>query len=262
MKMQKCVDSSLNRLIYLGPGSDSGYWDQLWEKHNNSRQFNKFVEKYTKQYLRNGGKVVDGGCGNGSIVHTLQELNYDSYGIDFAEKTVELLNNERPDLKITKGDVRKTEFSDEFFDGYWSLGVIEHFKDGYFEIIDDMYRVLKKDGILFLTVPCFSPLRRLKAKLSSYQTIEEIDETRFYQFAISKEEIISSFTSRGFELISTSGFDAVKELKDEISFLNPILTRVYNSNNFLMKVVRKSINVLFSSIFHHSRIYILKKSHK
>jgi len=50
-------------------------------------------------------------------------------------------------------DVRKLNFPDHYFDGYWSLGVIEHFYKGYDEIIHKIYRVLHPGGFLFLTVP-------------------------------------------------------------------------------------------------------------
>lgn len=40
-------------------------------------------------------------------------------------------------------DVRKLQFADGFFDGYWSLGVIEYFWEGYNEIVNEVKRVIK-----------------------------------------------------------------------------------------------------------------------
>ena len=47
-----------------------------------------------------------------------------------------------PQLDVSYGDVRALEFEDDSFDGYWSLGVIEHFPDGYEDIGQEMTRVI------------------------------------------------------------------------------------------------------------------------
>ena len=43
-------------------------------------------------------------------------------------------------------DLDDLPVEDESVDGYWSLGVIEHFYDGYGEILSEMHRVIKRDG--------------------------------------------------------------------------------------------------------------------
>lgn len=243
----------------MGEESSSQYWDNLWAERDNSRAFNSFVNKWSKKYLNAGQKVVDGGCGNGSIVHTLQESNYDAYGFDYAQQTVERLNSKRPDLKISLGDVRESSFEDSYFDGYWSLGVIEHFTEGYELIASDMQRIIKVGGYLFLTVPIFSPLRRLKASLGIFPKLEKIDENKFYQFALSPKEIKEVYSKVGFELVETKGFDSFKELKDELTILKPILQKVYDSNNILCRVLKKTINTFCTAFLHHSRIFVFKR---
>jgi len=41
------------------------------------------------------------------------------------------------------------KFPNNFFDGYWTLGVIEHFWEGYNQIIEEAKRVIKPGDIYF-----------------------------------------------------------------------------------------------------------------
>ena len=51
--------------------------------------------------------------------------------MDFAEESVRRARLEYPGLDIREGDVRSLPFPAGHFDGYWSIGVIEHFWGGY-----------------------------------------------------------------------------------------------------------------------------------
>lgn len=101
-------------------------------------------------------------------VYWLAKSGYDSYGVDYARKTVDLIHRFMPKLKATCHDVRYINFNDNFFDGYWSLGVIEYFYEGYEEIVKEAKRVIKRDGFLFLSFLSMSILRRFKARLGLY----------------------------------------------------------------------------------------------
>ncbi len=167
---------------------------------------------------------------------------------------VERINKEFPELKVYLGDVRKLSFSDNEFDGYWSLGVIEHFYDGYGEILSEMSRVIKPGGKLFLVFPAFSPYRRLKAALGLYPKFleSESNKSNFYQFALSWRTVASDLENLGFELEYrryTNGFKAVKEE----SVLAPLAKLPKIS-----RVIKRLINPL-SFFFGHTVLLVLKK---
>ena len=94
--------------------------------------------------------MLQGGCGLGDKVHSLDKVGFEAYGIDFAPNVVSMINENWPHLDVRQGDVRKLPFEDDFFDGYWSFGVIEHFFIGFDEILEEMARVIKPGGYLFL----------------------------------------------------------------------------------------------------------------
>ena len=196
----------------------------------------------------------------GQIVYGLKSWGYDVYGVDWAKETIQRIKEHFPDLRVSVGDVRKLDFSDNFFDGYWSLGVIEHFWEGYDETVKEIKRVLNPEGFLFLTFPWMSPLRRFKASRRLYETLdkEKIDRNNFYQFILDEGGVIKDLKENGFELIQRRPFDATKGLKDEIFFLKPILQKLYDNQNIIAKGTRFLISILFSKIAGHSILLVFK----
>ena len=73
-----------------------------------------------------------------------------------------------PALDIRLGDLRALPFENQSFDGYWSLGVIEHFWGGYQQIAEEMHRVLRKEWFLLLTFLAMTDIRVWKAKRGTY----------------------------------------------------------------------------------------------
>ena len=129
-------DKENRRLVYIEENATPEFWDRQWKDEKLKQSIlagakEHFVFPITKRYLKTGSKILEGGCGKGQFVYSLHTRGYDAHGVDFAEKTVEKIRALVPELKIHLGDVRKLEFPDASFDGYWSLGVIEHFPEGY-----------------------------------------------------------------------------------------------------------------------------------
>ena len=74
---------------------------------------------FVKDHLGNTSAVIEPDFNTGGSLKTMP--------IDYAPKTVEFVNKKFPFLDIRLGDVTKLDFDDNFFDAYWSFGVIEHF---------------------------------------------------------------------------------------------------------------------------------------
>jgi len=262
----KLYDKVNKRLVMFEKSASRQFWDEHWQSDNlseaiKSGENNRFVKKFTTKFLNPSSKVLEGGCGIGQNVYGLQKWGYDAFGVDFAEQTINKTKQCFPDMKISVQDVKRLNFPDSFFDGCWSLGVIEHFFDGYDEILKEAYRVIKPGGYLFLTFPYMSPLRKFKAKLGMYGNLKpETRKDNFYQFIFDVKQIKESARTHGFQFVLQQPFDAVKGLKDEISLLRPVLHKLYNSKNIVAKGVRRSISILFSWLFGHVILLILQKN--
>ncbi len=193
---------------------------------------------------------------------SLQKNEYRAIGLDSAKQTVEELHKNHPGLEIILGDVRDLPFKDNYFAGYWSLGVIEHFWAGYHPIISEMQRVIKPGGYLFLTFPCMSPIRKIKARLKKYDLWDtSIDHRQFYQFALDPQQAIADLNKHRFKLVKKTGFDGIKGLKDEIKTLRKPLQKLYDSKSksLFTRAAKELTSRSVAPLFHHSVLLIFQK---
>jgi len=265
-------DSAKRCLVYEEESrSNPDFWDEHWAKDDwneieNKGKKDRFVSKITQKFLTpsHSLKILEGGCGKGQYVYSLDCCGYDAYGIDFAKNTVAKVNQKFPHLNIKFGDIRQMDFPDNFFDAYWSLGVIEHFFEGYLEILEEMNRILKPGGYAFVTFPYMSPLRKLRAKLGRFPKFqkERLDISKFFQFALDARCVQKDFSKKGFEMVYKRSFDGIKGLKDELDdfpFSQKIFKEIYYSNNFFIKIIKYAIHFSLAPVCGHIILMVFRK---
>ena len=267
--MKRIFDKQNKDLKYYKNSPTKEYWDKHWSISkdiilNIISTKDTFVSDITKKWLdKDKGKILEGGCGKGQHVSALRSNGYDVIRLDFAEQTVEVLNKFAPQLKIIKGDVRDLPFNENYFSGYWSLGVIEHFEDIYENISKEMCKVIKPGGGLFLALSYISPLRKLKGRLRLYSSIKEKND-KFYQFALNSETVINNFSKLGFHLEKKHYIAGLKGLKDEIPIFKSMVELLirYRGKNIFIKIIRKMLETLSLHFSAHSILLILKKKNE
>jgi ubiquinone/menaquinone biosynthesis C-methylase UbiE len=148
--------------------SEVAEWDDYWkdQKRNKRILYNLIASFYRKYIIKRnlnrvirknfspGVKLLHAGSGGGEVdgdIRTYAEI----YALDFS--TNALKNYKRrygPSSKVILADVRKIPVADNYFDGVYNLGVLEHFeqKEGI-EIIKELARVTKKGGKVILFWP-------------------------------------------------------------------------------------------------------------
>ncbi|MFX1277508.1 MAG: methyltransferase domain-containing protein [Promethearchaeota archaeon] len=274
----KFFDINTRRLIFFFKSAKNEFWDQHWfqtlDKFKNSiYKFNpkSIVCKITPKFLfPDDGPILEGGCGLGQNILCLQKMKYDAIGIDYAKHIIEKVNRLVPSLKIKVGDIRYIQYPDNFFAGYWSFGVIEHYFEGYDEILKEMKRVIKKGGYLFISFPYLSPFRNLKLKFNLYRVINSrfLEKRKlynyFYQFALEKEEVIKVLNLNGFELKHLEPLGGLKGFKDEVFFLKFFIKRflqmMYDAERPKFIQIFKSFFDRFFSLFAaHTILLIFQK---
>jgi SAM-dependent methyltransferase len=237
MKTIQIYLSDKQALAYFREQATAEFWDKHWSAADlqnllrSSRDDGLFVP-LVKKYLPAHGLVLEGGCGTGHIVHALQYQGYKAIGVDFAAETIQKIKDVAPELDVRVGDVRALNLPNASLDGYISVGVIEHFWDGYEPIVKEMYRTLKVGGFLFVSFPYLSPLRRLKVALHMYPfkesaTLDDQQE-RFYQFALTAGKVQTNLESLGFQLKEQLTYDGIKGFKDEVAVFKPYLQQIYD----------------------------------
>lgn len=261
-----------NRLIYLSQRATAEYWDEHWDSGTPNASLPRllqssrstYVSRITSRYLQpDDGPILEGGCGTGQHVAALTHAGYTCIGVDYAQKTVEAIHRAAPELDVRLGDITALDFDDATFAGYWSVGVIEHFWDGYEACVAEMARVLRPGGYLFVTFPHLSPLRRWKAARRAYPRWgADHSNERFYQFALDHRRVQDTFTARGFEPVNTLPLDGLKGFKDEVERFKRPLQQLYNyrGKSVPIRGARLVLTRALAPLAGHSMLLVLRRS--
>lgn len=97
-------------------------------------------------------RILDAGCGTGINLESLQN-NSNAYGLDISKDALKF-SKIRGLQSLVCGSVIMLPFRDEIFDLVFALDVIEHVDEDR-AAIRELYRILKPDGRLIITVPAF-----------------------------------------------------------------------------------------------------------
>jgi len=254
--MKRFFDRQRNRLAFFRKKADRDFWDAHWKKVDIEKSLENIgpfspIVFVTRRYLNpSDGIILEGGCGIGRNVAALSQAGYECLGVDFAGSVIEKVQAIRPDLDVRFGNVEDLGCNEGRFAGYWSLGVIEHFVEGYDRVLREAKRVLRPGGILFLSFPHMSPLRRMKARMNQYPLLEEKKDgwTDFYQFALNHREVVEHAQGLGFCVLRRMPLSGIKGTKDEIPLLRGLLQNLFDmeAKTRLTKCIKVFVDIALS----------------
>jgi len=254
---------SANRLVYLDEKATPEFWDRRWQAEGKPGIVSPRDEvvTVTAKYLSRGACILEGGCGRANKVKAMAVAGFRATGVDFAEDAVKQARLNYPDLDIRQGDVRSLDFPNNHFDGYWSLGVIEHFWEGYDSILAEAARVLRPNGYLFLTAPWLSPYRARKASNEGYPVAEfPIEPESFYQFALSRNEVAARIAQHGFELLSWRGLASeISMIQDIVVGERPIRWLLGSRGSIPKRVLRKVVSKALNPYCGHTFLAVARR---
>lgn len=212
------------RLAYYLETADVGFWNNHWKTYFSVESYAGAeagalgpLEEVFTSHLPRPGRILEAGCGLGHYVVALRARGYQVEGVDWAEEIVAAVRSLYPGLSIRVGDAMRLDVPDGYYAGYISLGVVEHRHGGPEPYLREAWRVLKPGGVAIISVPCFHPLRQLKARLGLYRG--RPDGLEFYQYAFSEAEFTALLQAARFEVIEWRLYGGFKGVKDEIPLL-------------------------------------------
>ena len=114
---------------------------------------NPFLRQESDIFLRelSGDRILDLGSGSGRSSGYFRSKGYHPVCFDLSRRMLELCKQRR--LESVAGDLEKLPFGDHCFDGVWAVGSLLHSpKRKLPNILKDVQRVLKDDGIFYVSV--------------------------------------------------------------------------------------------------------------
>ncbi|MBU3947293.1 MAG: class I SAM-dependent methyltransferase [Proteobacteria bacterium] len=107
--------------------------------------------KRVAKFVRQGGKILDIGCGNGRFLKEMKRQGYSVEGTELTKASALRVSKEA-DLLIHIGDLLSLELAERSYDAVTFWHVIEHVRNPL-EILRKVNILLKDNGILFLSLP-------------------------------------------------------------------------------------------------------------
>jgi len=206
-----------------------GYRDYAEMKEVFYRRFRHYldlVERYKKK-----GRILDFGCACGFFMELARGNGWEPYGLDISSYASDYGKNILG-LNISTGFLEEARFQERFFDAVTLWDILEHLSNPR-EGLEEVNRILKNKGYIFITVPNMdSWIRKLMGK--RWFGFNKIDEHLFY------------FSPRTMRLLlEKTGFECLKIEKvpwrSNVRFLAEKLGRY---SNILQKLVSSLIRSL------------------
>jgi SAM-dependent methyltransferase len=199
-------------------------WSRFWKEKSLEREVKLCESRQLRTYLLDvlgqmeDPLVLEAGCGMGAWVAYLSRIGIrrviglDNYGLALRQ-----LKELAPDCLVVEADIRSLPFEDNSLDACISLGVVEHFRNGPASLIQEMYRVLRPSGYLFLTVPYYNLFRRcfvhpLRAWYLNVKSRIRKSKLHFVEYRFSVGELERIVRDCGFELakVATDEYESPK----------------------------------------------------
>ncbi|MDO8561294.1 MAG: class I SAM-dependent methyltransferase [bacterium] len=131
--------------------SERKYWENKWASSENKPP-NEFAKRaYAAIRKRNHKTLLDLGCGDGRDSRYFAGKGLRVSALDFSRSGIENLKSLHPAIKTYLADIRRLKFKRDSFDIIYAHLSLHYFNDKETtEIFKNLYRLLKKGGLIFV----------------------------------------------------------------------------------------------------------------
>jgi SAM-dependent methyltransferase len=187
--------------------------------------------------------AIDIGCGTGSNLNVLSSKGIHSIGLDHSIYALSLVKR-RLTLPLINGDLSKLPLRSNSIGLIVAMDVLEHLENDA-NGIRELYRVLKNEGTLILTVPAFNLLWGIQDNVTGhrrrYSKKEISDKLRRWGFDISKSSYFNFILffpilfARWF--IRFWGLNIESENKINHPLINNFLKTIFSLEPYLLRYI-------------------------
>ena len=180
-------------------------------------------DQLTRHIELNNLKILDWGCGPGRIsrhLPTILDKSCAVYGTDYNKTTINWCKKNLTNIHFSDNElVPPLNYSEGEFDVVYGISIFTHLsKEMHFAWIDELSRILKKGGILFIT----TQTEVFRMKLSSIE-LEQFDKGNLIIRGKTKEghRTFSAFQPEMFMRNLFTDFDVLDHIKGELKNNKP-----------------------------------------
>ena len=158
------------------------------------------------------GRVLDVGCGDGTVAAALAQRDAQVTGLDPAPTALDRARAAHPELEfVGPAPDGRLPFPDASFDAVTCVNVLQHVADTQ-ALLSEVRRVLVPGGLLVVAVPFHGRLRNVLVALGSFERHYDplAPEVRFYT-ARSLRASLQEFGFEGVTLSARGGVPALRE---------------------------------------------------
>lgn len=214
---------------------DKDYYNEYWEERINKMETDNNLNKSSLKRIppiksllsdkKTLGKVLDVGCGDGTILYILQkDIDMEAYGIDISMNAVK--KAKQREIKAKVCDLNKEiSFPNNYFNVILCTDVLEHLFSPE-TALKEIYRVSKQDAIIIFSIPNIGHLKNRIQFFSGKNITEPPFQVKSHIRFWTKE----SFT----ELLKKNGFKTEDLTSDEG---NTLLYKLWKNEGLFSKIL-------------------------
>lgn len=152
-----------------------------------------FIDQFLSRMPRDA-RILDAGCGPGSLVRYIKDKEYQCEGIDLSEEMLAVAHERVPEGEFTLMDMRHLQYADDTFDGLAAVYSLIHIPSAEVpSVLTEFNRVLKKHGLLLIIAQQGEPDHIVREPLKE-------DEKTFVNF-FTMEKLLRLLHEAGFTVV-------------------------------------------------------------
>lgn len=222
----------------------------LWEIYETTPEFEEMflpasfyreLLRNVEKFMNNKGKILDIGCGKGTLIEELYSIGFEVWGVNLSERSIDKLRQKYEisgkNIGLKKGTITKLPFEDNSFDYVFAVEVLEHLLPKMLiPALNEVRRILKPGGRFIATVPYKEIISQIVCPdcyvvFSPSQHLSSFDEEKIkYLFSLAKLKIdFCKLVPK----IPLTGAVIKDEIKKVISYFFPQIIRFMYGSIFI-----------------------------
>jgi len=206
------------------------------------------------KYLKGTKKVLDIGCGAGTLDFYLANKGHNVTGIDISEKAIESCIQTAKNLRLKKVEFKQVDFPKETISGIFDFiicsEVIEHLKDDK-TALKQINKLLQKGGILILSTPS------IDAPLHKLGLTKEFDKKVGHLRRYDSKELQKITSDSGLKIIESRITEGPIR---NFLFINPVAGKLVRFIKFFISDIVTFVDDASAKIFGGSDIIVVAKN--